>query len=257
MIVSAKAWDKYLKRLRLINDEAVNKMLKQLENVKFDNIPQRERQKLIEYAYNLTRKYGEASAAVSCEMYDAIAELSGVAYAPAEPAATATYHEVAKAVNGTIKTGNKNIVAQAVGRLVKMTGVDTTMKNAIRDGAEWAWIPHGDTCAFCIMLASNDWQRASKKALRNGHAEHIHANCDCTYAVRFNSNTNVAGYKPAKYKKMYEDAKGDKWREKVRSMRRGFYDVNTEKIDASDMTDAQKSAARNASSADEFNVDDL
>ena len=53
------------------------------------------------------------------------------------------------------------------------------LKNAVRDGAEWAWVPHGDTCPFCITLASNGWQKASRKVLKGGHAEHIHANCDC------------------------------------------------------------------------------
>jgi hypothetical protein len=133
---------------------------------------------------------------------------------------------VAKAINGTAKLGNIGTMASSVGRMVKMTGVDTTMQNAIRDGAEWAWIPHGDTCAFCITLASRGWQRASKKALKNGHAEHIHANCDCTYAVRFDGKTDVAGYDPDKYKRMYYDAEGNTPKERINSMRREFYKQN-------------------------------
>ena len=85
-----------------------------------------------------------------------------------------------------------------VSRLVKQAGADTTLKNAIRDGAEWAWVPHGDTCPFCITLASNGWQPASKKALKGDHAQHIHAHCDCEYAIRFDSSTTVAGYDPDK-----------------------------------------------------------
>ena len=45
------------------------------------------------------------------------------------------------------------------------------LKNALRDGAEFAWVPNGDTCAFCMTLASRGWQRASKRAIKNGHAE--------------------------------------------------------------------------------------
>ena len=70
------------------------------------------------------------------------------------------------------------------------------------------------------MLASNGWQKASRKALKNGHAEHIHSNCDCTYAVRFNEKTTVAGYDPEKYKAEYDDADGGNWREKLNSLRR-------------------------------------
>ena len=100
------------------------------------------------------------------------------------------------------------------------------MNNALRDGAQWAWIPSGDTCAFCIALASRGWQKASKKALKNGHAEHIHANCDCTYAVRFDNNLEVEGYDPKEYQKMYYGAEGRTPEEKINSMRRMFYAEN-------------------------------
>lgn len=76
----------------------------------------------------------------------------------------------------------------------------------IRNGAEFAWVPHGDTCAFCTMLASRGWQRASKKALKNGHAEHIHAHCDCEYAVRFGRESSVKGYDPDEYLRRYRAA---------------------------------------------------
>lgn len=222
MTVNATAWDAYIKRLRRINETAAQKMVKILEYVDLANIPQNQRDAIIQYAYRLTQKYGEASAALACEMYDALAALTGGVYAAAEPAALATFPEVAKAVNGTIKTGNKEIVSAAVGRLVKMAGVDTTMQNAIRDGAEWAWIPRGETCAFCITLASRGWQRASQKALKDGHAEHIHANCDCTYAIRFD-DSDVAGYDPNKYARMYYDAEGTSSKQKINAMRRMFY----------------------------------
>ena len=231
MTVNATAWDTYIKRLRRINDTAAQKMAKILEYVDLASIPQNQRGELIQYAYRLTQKYGEASAALACEMYDALAALTGGGYAAAEPAAMATFPEVAKAVNGTIKTGNKEIVSAAVGRLVKMAGVDTTMQNAIRDGAEWAWIPQGETCAFCITLASRGWQRASRQALKDGHAEHIHANCDCTYAIRFD-DSDVAGYDPNKYARMYYDAEGTSSKQKINSMRRMFYaDSGTEEAD--------------------------
>jgi hypothetical protein len=114
----------------------------------------------IDYAYALATKYGEAAGAAACEMYDAIASLQQANVPPAVPADTATMAQTAKAVKGTMKTGNVNIVADATGRLVKLVGVDTMQQNALRDGAEWAWIPRGDTCAFCLTLASRGWQRA-------------------------------------------------------------------------------------------------
>lgn len=221
MTISSTAWTAFLARLRKVNDAATDKMLKYIER---NGMPQTQEQinAAIDYAFGLATKYGEAAAELACQMYDATALASGVMLPASEPAATATMHEVAKAIQGTVKTGNANIVASAVGRWVKMAGVDTTMQNAIRDGAEWAWIPHGETCAFCITLASRGWQRASKKALRGGHAEHIHANCDCTYAIRYDSRTTVAGYDPDKYLAMYNSTSGSP-EDKINAMRRAAY----------------------------------
>ena len=88
------------------------------------------------------------------------------------------------------KDQNPENLPSGVSRLVKRAGADTTLHNAVRDGAQWAWVPNGDTCPFCITLASRGWQTASQKLLKNGHAEHIHSNCDCEFAVRFHSGTS-------------------------------------------------------------------
>ena len=188
-------------------------------------------------------------------MYDAIAVLSGVSVPPAVPAPTATFAETAKAINGTMKTGNVNIVADATGRLVKLVGVDTMQQNALRDGAEWAWIPRGDTCAFCLTLASNGWQKASKNAIKNGHAEHVHANCDCTYAVRFNDGLDVQGYNPQKYLDMYENADGSTPQARINALRREFYNENKEIINEQKRSAYAKRIERNSSAAEEINVD--
>lgn len=210
MDISKTSWNRYLSALRKVNNTATQTMLYYIEQFGMP-VTATDLEDFIWAAFNVSTKYGTAAAELAAEMYDAVAIASGVTKAAAELAPTPTINEVAKAVQGTLKTKNPNIVAQSVGRLVKMTGVDTTMQNALRDGAEWAWIPRGETCAFCLTLASRDWQRASKAAIKNGHAEHIHANCDCTYAVRFDSSTNVEGYRPKEYLAMYENAPLDLW----------------------------------------------
>lgn len=181
---------------------------------------------LIAYAAALVTKYGEGSAELACQMYDALAEAANAGVPAAEPAAPADYGEVARMVNAT-KNQNPANLPNGVSRLVKRAGADTTLKNAVRDGAEWAWVPHGDACPFCITLASNGWQKASSKVLKGGHAEHIHANCDCEFAIRFDHNTTVAGYDPEKYLKQYRDADGD-----INTMRRVNYAANKERINA-------------------------
>lgn len=253
MTITENSWNKYIADLRKINDKAAEEMRSFMMTV-FDWDSREGRQAILDFAYGLSTKYGEAAAELACEMYDAMGVLSEVALPAAVPAETATYHEVAKAVNGVLKhSENIEMIAAAVGRQVKMAGVDTTMKNAIRDHAQWAWIPSGDTCAFCITLASRGWQDASESALKGGHAEHIHSNCDCTYAIRHDSKTNVAGYDPDKYLELYKSFNGTP-KQKINAMRRQFYEENSEEINAQKRSAYAKQRERESTWAEETDV---
>lgn len=243
MYISDEAWTKYIDRLRRVNEKAAQEMFHYLTTHEWWKNKQ-EKKAALDVAAALSTKYGEASSELACEYYDFVMDeaMRNIdrtwsrsnnrrSTQPAEPAAPPTYGEVAKAFYGAAKNGNENMMAQTVGRLVKQAGADTILKNALRDGAQFAWVPHGDTCPFCIMLASRGWQYASKKTIQGGHAEHIHANCDCTFAVRFDDRTNVEGYDPDLYKRMYYDA-GDTPKERLNTMRRIHYAENKDYINA-------------------------
>lgn len=221
MQITARTWNEYIARLSKLNEKAGQQMAEYVAAHGIEDGPA-----LIAYAHALVTKYGEGSAELACQMYDALAEAQGVTLPAAEPAATAEYGEVARMVNATKRQNPANL-PNGVRRLVKRAGADTTLHNAIRDGAEWAWVPHGDTCPFCIMLASNGWQKASAKLLKGGHASHIHANCDCEFAVRFDGSTTVAGYDPEKYLRQYRAAGSD-----VNAMRRIDYAARKDAINA-------------------------
>lgn len=220
MKLTQAAWDEYISRLSRLNQKAG-----QLMREYMDGHPEADTDALIRYAYALVTKYGEGSAELACQMYDALAEAQGVTLPAAEPAPTATYGEVTGMVKAT-QDSPANLQS-GVSRMVKQAGADTTAHNAIRDGAEWAWVPHGDACPFCRMLASNGWQRASKNLLKKGHAQHIHANCDCEFAVRFSREFDVSGYDPEEYLRQYRDAGSD-----VNAMRRIDYAARKDAINA-------------------------
>lgn len=226
MTVTDKAWQSYIKKLSAINRKAA-KIMQDWISVNGLDYPE----ELISYAYGIVGKYGEAAGALACEMYDTLARAQGKILPDAVPAEPASYSEVARAVIGTKKV-RPGQVPDTVARLVKQTAADTTLQNAKRDGAQFAWIPHGDTCSFCITLASRGWQYMSKNALKNGHAEHIHANCDCEYGVRFDGKSNVAGYDPDKYLEQYNNAEGTNPQDKINSMRREQYAKDADKINA-------------------------
>lgn len=221
MQITEKAWLEYITKMSQISQKAADLMQSWVQKNGLEND-----KALLDYAYALSQHYGQAIGALSCQMYEATAAAQGVIAPTAEVADLPDYGEVAKAVKGTKKQSPNNIPG-TLARLVKQVGADTTLKNAERDGAQFAWVPHGDTCAFCITLASRGWQYMSKKALRNGHAEHIHAHCDCEYAVRFDGKSTVAGYDPDKYLEEYYDANGD-----INEMRRKRYAQNKDVINA-------------------------
>lgn len=221
MQITEKAWVEYITKMSQISQKAADLMQSWVQKNGLEND-----KALLDYAYALSQHYGQAIGALSCQMYEATAAAQGVIVPTAEVADLPDYGEVAKAVKGTKKQSPNNIPG-TLARLVKQVGADTTLKNAERDGAQFAWVPHGDTCAFCITLASRGWQNMSKKALRNGHAEHIHAHCDCEYAVRFDGKSTVEGYDPDKYLEEYYDANGD-----INEMRRKRYAQNKDAINA-------------------------
>lgn len=224
MTLSRSDWKAYIDRLAKINERAGALMQQYIDANGYEDT-----QRLIAYAYALATKYGGAASSLACEMYDALALAQGAVLPAAEPAETAAFGEVAKAVRGTMKNG-RNSVPDTVSRLVKQAGADTTVKNALRDGAEWAWIPSGDTCAFCLTLASRGWQKASKKTLRGDHAEHIHAHCNCEFAIRFDGKSTVAGYDPDAYREAYDHAEGSTPKEKINALRRDWYAGNKDRI---------------------------
>ena len=231
MEISLSDWMKYKNKLSAISTKASDELVAWLQTK--GGYQSVDKEDLISYAYALATKYGEATASLSAQMYDEVAEASGVTVPSAEVANTVSYSEMTKAINGVTKTQttNKNI-GNVVSRYTKRAAEDTTLNNAERDGAQFAWVPMGDTCVFCLTLASRGWQYMSKSARKNGHASHIHANCDCTYAVRFSEDDDVEGYDPKVYQNMYYSAEGSTPSEKINSMRRIQYQSNKDKINA-------------------------
>lgn len=235
MRISRDSWGDFVAALRKINVKAADEARTFYRDV---YLRDKDRNALIKYAAAIAKKYGEASAALAATYYNAVAVASGVAVATAEPAAVATIAEVAEAVNGGLKfSENENFIGAAVGRLVKQAGADTMLKNAVRDRAEYAWIPSGgETCPYCLILAGNGWQAASKKTAEGGHASHIHPNCDCMFAVRFTSQTSYGSYDPDAYKMIYDNAEGNNSQQRINYIRRQTYAANADKIRAQQRT---------------------
>lgn len=134
MQISAKTWNEYITRLSRLNQKAG-----QLMRTYIDAHGTADTDVLVAYAYGLITKYGEGSAELACQMYEALAEAQGVHVPAAEPAETASYSEVARMVNAT-KDQNPANLPNGVSRLVKRAGADTTLKTPS------AMVPNGHGC---------------------------------------------------------------------------------------------------------------
>lgn len=259
VLYSRKSWDRFLRSLDKI-DSTVKKKFIQRYGLFRDDLNEQTIQELVDYAYGLSTKYGEAAASLAAEMYDNAATASGVALAPAEPAAVATFFEVNTAVRSALEySKNEEYMGATVSRLAKRAGADTTLQNAKRDNAQIAWVSRGDTCAYCIALASRGWSWATSEKTKGTHAAHIHSNCDCMYAVRFDNRSTVAGYSPEKFKKLYDGApleEGQKAtsKNKINALRREFYKENKDEINAQKRSAYEKRKEIESSQAEEADV---
>lgn len=253
MVISKKIWKRYIDGLDKVSGKAQQLILDYLNTHPIET--EDDRDALIDYAYAVSNKYGEAAAEFACQMYDAETAYEGVYAEPAEPAEPADFGEVAKAVNGTLKyVLYTSVVPTAVARLVKRTGQDTTLKNAVRDKAYFAWIPSGDTCSFCLSIAAEGWKRATAAALAGGHADHIHGNCNCAYATKHEKDTEYSSYDPKEYQELFDDAEGDTEEEKLNSVRRMIYQENKERINEQKRSAYEKSQELESSPAEELDV---
>lgn len=228
MLISASDWERYVNRLAAIDESVARQMRAYIEVNGYDHPDD-----IINIAYQLSTKYGEAAAEATCEMYDAIAAAQGVNVPAAEPARTPSLEEtkdmIERVLNITHPEEYSKTVPAETSKLVKKTSTRTMRKNAARDGAKMALIPSGDGCAFCKMLGSRGWEdaRASKS-----FEAHLHAHCRCEYCVRFNNDLSVDGYDPDELLEEYNSTGGKNAKEKLNLMRKAYREANKDKINA-------------------------
>ena len=121
MKISRADWEHYISRLGRVSAQAAKAMRAYMTAT-----PDASAEQLIQYAYSLTTRYGEAAAALACEMYDAIAAAAGAAVPAAEPAEPASVQEVARTVRA-VHEESPNLLPEVTQRIVKRTAADTTL----------------------------------------------------------------------------------------------------------------------------------
>lgn len=150
------------------------------------------------------------AAARAAEYYDAVRASQGF---PGKYQAVAESLRDPDATLGAVRYFVGKVVENAPEVFVSMclTRVDEEIRrsanrcvahNARKDPAKprYARVPRGETCGFCLMLASFGFYAKTEEA-----AEHSHAHCDCRIVPGFNGETTVRGYDPDGMYERYND----------------------------------------------------
>lgn len=141
------------------------------------------------------------AAARAAEYYDALrktqrlsSRYSAVAESLRDPAATLG---AVRSFIEQVKKGNSaeflRLCLSRVDEETRRSANKCVAYNASKDPAKprYARVPRGETCGFCLMLASFGFHYKTIKA-----AEHSHERCDCRIVPGFDSETTVKGYDP-------------------------------------------------------------
>lgn len=225
--ITKKAWREYIDAHSKIQNAARDELLRFFDSLPWENRKAALRA-LVEKAMEIAYTYGLADSTLSACFYDELMESYGATLPPADVAAPVPSYVAEDIVSAVAKATSaeaaKALIGGVISGHVKRVGIETMRNAAIRDGAMWAWVCIGDSCAFCNVLGSNGFQVASKN-IRNGkHAEHIHGNCDCQFVVKpIGATLEIEGYDPAALAYEYDHASSGSSKDKINAMRRKGY----------------------------------
>lgn len=176
------------------------------------------RRALEEFMPLLVKHYGEIAAVVAADFYDDLRSASSVrgrfAAVMAQAADDGQVQASSRWALGSLLGANPDAVAAfgslstVADKFVLGQGRDTIAESVRRDPARarWARIPHGDTCAFCVMLASRGAVYASEASA--GTFAKFHGKCDCTPTPFWDGDPYPDHYDPDEYMRMYLDGRG-------------------------------------------------
>lgn len=171
---------------------------------------------IIDAAANVAAKYSRLGCELGAQWYDLCTELAGIDAEPAEYGEP-DYEQLRGGIEKRIESVSDSSSQQSaingfLQDLINNSIRDTGSANLWRDyerglaPGKWARVPVGETCAWCLMLASQGAWYLSEKSALVGNAGKYHDGCDCK-AVYHADAESIAGYAElGKYKQMYYDA---------------------------------------------------
>ena len=156
--------------------------------------------------------YGEVTATLAADRFEDLTGLPAVMVRPVDPERAESRMRWAV---GPLFDGDGDAWARLVllvDELVKQPGRSTMIRSAREHGIRYARVPVGDTCAFCLMLASRGAVYATEKSAgRKNSGNEFHGDCDCdVQPVKTDSDLDRLrgeGYDPDALREQYLDAR--------------------------------------------------
>ena len=220
---------KFSRTLQHISQEARSEFQKLLSEVDFSDwsIAANQLRTLIQ---GIVSRYGLASAEIGAQWYEYCRKMNFDSRYTAIVGEVSRYSvssdvnaEIDKLFNGEVNEAELvSLLSGAVVDQVQKQARDTILSNlnaeyldAIARGDKsfaskcgYARVTTGDSCAFCIMLASRGFVYASERtATKSKRGDKYHNHCHCV-AVPFAKADSINGYEKTlyKHKQMYHDA---------------------------------------------------
>lgn len=172
---------------------------------------------VIDAATNVAMKFSYLGCELGAQWYDLCSELAGLdvesAYLP-----EVDETQLAARARGAIESApDTELIGDAfnyflqneINNSIRLTGSANLWRDYERGKSpgRWARVPVGDTCAWCLMLASNGAWYVSEKTALGADPSHYHDGCNCI-AVYHADAESIAGYSQYldRYKSMYYEA---------------------------------------------------
>lgn len=145
--------------------------------------------------YNAWRfaELGETIETVNASVYDQVKMNATIGTAVAKARDGGTIEQVLDIVSGRIAYD------------IRTSYGDTLFANGNADKRKprFARVTQGDSCDFCLMLASRGFVHHNGK---QGEKAHNHANCDCIYVASWTKHPSVENYDPDALYRKWKDS---------------------------------------------------
>ena len=173
------------------------------------------KQELMQIATTIGEKYSLLGSELGAQWYDLCSQLAEIEAEPAE-LRTMTPQQVTESAQAAIDRAETGILEDVfrtylqdvINNSIRATGDANLMRDYERglSGGGWCRVPVGETCAFCLILASQGAWYKSKETALGTSPDHYHRGCNCIAVYHADANS-IKGYKELeKYKQMYYGA---------------------------------------------------